>query len=107
MVAALSLGEITINHCQYPGRGINIRHNQTALGIFIISCEAFAHGNRLCFGQQGDTVMGFLAVIKNVVAEVFQVIEREHLVMDFGFLEADNIRLMLCDNRFQLVRPGS
>ena len=51
--------------------------------------------------------MAFLTVIKNVVAQFRHLFEREHIVMDFSFLQADNVRLMLFHQRGKLMRAGA
>ncbi len=49
--------------------------------------------------------MCFLTYERNVVAHGFQRVFREVAVRDFGFLKTDKIRLMLGDDRLQLMQP--
>jgi hypothetical protein len=47
--------------------------------------------------------MAFLPVEKNVVTQLRDVFERKHVVVYFGFLQPNNIWLVLCHDGFQLV----
>ncbi|MNE72808.1 hypothetical protein D3C80_1687820 [compost metagenome] len=58
---------------------------------------------RLLAREQGDAVMAFLAVVMHVVAEVADVRLGELLVGDFGFLQADHVRLVFLDQGRQLM----
>ena len=51
--------------------------------------------------------MAFLTMIKDVVTELRHVFQREHVVMDFGFLQADDVRTMLFDQCLELMRTGT
>ena len=49
--------------------------------------------------EQGDPVVTFLSVIVDVIAEGLDLRLRELLVGHLGFLQADDVRLMLVDDR--------
>ncbi|MNW67292.1 hypothetical protein D3C74_458600 [compost metagenome] len=51
--------------------------------------------------------MAFLAVEIHVVAEGADFFERELVVVDLGFLQADHVRLVFFDQRCQLMRTGT
>ncbi|MNN41816.1 hypothetical protein D3C81_1559560 [compost metagenome] len=57
--------------------------------------------------EQGDAVVAFLAMKVYVVAQGLDLGERELLVADLGFLQADDVGLVLFDQRRQLVGPGT
>ncbi|MCY1179412.1 hypothetical protein D9M73_198120 [compost metagenome] len=50
--------------------------------------------------------MAFLAMEADVVAQGLDLGERELFVRDFGFLQADDVWLMLVDQRRQLMGSG-
>jgi hypothetical protein len=51
--------------------------------------------------------MAFLAVIKHVITVLTDIFQREHVVMDFSFLQADHVRLVLFDNCRKLMWAGA
>ena len=51
--------------------------------------------------------MALLPVKVHVVAQRFDIGEGELLVADFGFLEANHVRLVFFDQRCQLMRPSA
>ena len=57
--------------------------------------------------EQGNAVVTFLTVEVHVVAQRFDIGEGELLVADFGFLEANHVRLVFFDQRCQLMRPSA
>ena len=75
--------------------------------LFVVTGKAATHGNRRLFGQQRDAIMAFLPVIKDVIAEPGDLFEREHVVVNFGFLQANHVRLVFFDDGGQLVWAGT
>ena len=51
--------------------------------------------------------MAFLPMVKDVVAQLRHLFERKHIVVNFGFLETDNIGLMFIDDGGQLMGAGT
>ena len=107
MIAAFTLWEITVNHRDVAERRRDLRHDDAALSLFAIVRETAADGNRRLFGQQRDAIMAFLPVIKDVIAEPGDLFEREHVVVNFGFLQANHVRLVFFDDGGQLVWAGT
>ncbi|VAQ39517.1 Uncharacterised protein [Klebsiella pneumoniae] len=107
MIAAFTLREIAVNHCDVAEGRRDLRHNDAALSLFAIVRETAADGNRRLFGQQRDAIMAFLPVIKDVIAEPGDLFEREHVVVNFGFLQANHVRLVFFDDGGQLVWAGT
>ena len=95
MITALALGEITVD----DGQGLAV-HRETApdqspLGFLTIPwISAMDVLGRLA-GEQGHTIMGLLAMEMNVVPHGFHFIHRELIVVNLGFLQADNVRVQL------------
>jgi len=54
--------------------------------------------------EQGDAVVAFLPVIVDVVAERLDLRLGELFVRNLGFLKADDVRLVLFNDRRKLVR---
>ena len=107
MIAAFTLREIAVDDGHIAERGRNFRHDDAALRLFIVTREATTHRHRRIFGQQRNAVVAFLTVVKNVIAQLRYLFEREHIVVNFCLLQADHIWLMLLNNRFKLVRAGT
>src|SRR5690606_24388670 len=105
MVAAFALGKIAVHDGHRLAVGIGeAAPDKALLRVFTVTGKALVDFQRRLARQQGDTVMTFLAVVMHVVAECFGLCQGELLVGDLGFLQADDIRLMLFDDRRQLVR---
>ena len=81
-------------------------NDHAALCIVFIGREAVLHRFQGLAGNQRDTVVAFLAEIVGVVAHVPYCLLREFRVVDLGFLQADQGRLILVDDRLELVQTG-
>lgn len=73
--------------------------DEAALGVFGIAGETLVQLQRCFAGEQGNAVVAFLPVIVHVVAKLADVFLGELLVGDLGLLQADDIRLVLIDER--------
>ncbi|MNG02797.1 hypothetical protein D3C84_858410 [compost metagenome] len=51
--------------------------------------------------------MAFLAMEMHVITQGLDLGQRELIVADLGFLQADHVRLVLFDQRRQLMGPGA
>ncbi|MNI60541.1 hypothetical protein D3C73_1157660 [compost metagenome] len=107
VVTAFALRKIAVNHGDIPQWRRDFGHDNTALSFFVIVREATTHRNGRFFRQQRDAVMAFLTVIENVVTQLCDLFEREHVIVDFCLLQADHIRLVFFDNGCQLMRTGT
>ena len=107
MVTALTLWEIAVNDRDIAKCRGHFRHDDTALRFFIVPGEAATHGNRGFFSEQRDAIVTFLTVVEDVVTQFRDFFEGEHVVVNLGLLQADNIGLMLLNNGFQLMRTGA
>ena len=108
MIAAFTLWEIPV----HDGHRLTVfvrefAPDEAALGVLFIGGKAFIDAQRRLTGQQRDAVMAFLAMELHVIPQRFNVSERELFVTDFGFLQADHVRLMFFDQRCQLMRPSA
>lgn len=59
------------------------------------------------FAEQGDAVMGFLAVKSHLVAQGLYVSNRKCLVTDLGFLQTYKVRSILFHHRIELMQAGA
>ncbi|MCY1434177.1 hypothetical protein D9M71_502290 [compost metagenome] len=108
MVAAFALGEIAVHDGDRVAIGIGEgAPDEAALGVFFIGGKAFVQAKRLLAREQGDAVVAFLAMVVHVVTQCLHVGQRELIVADLGFLQADHVRLVLFDQRRQLMGPGA
>ncbi len=103
MVAALALREVAVDHRDIAeGRG-DLRHDDPALRFAVVTGEATTHRDRGLFGKQCHAVMPFLAMIKDVVAQLCDLFEREHIVVNLCLLQANHVRLVFLYNCRQLM----
>lgn len=81
--------------------------DETALGVFLVGTEALEQAQwRLA--RAGRRRSGpFLTMEVHVVAQCLNFSQWELLVSHFGFLQADHVRLVLFDQRGQLMGPGA
>ncbi|MNZ53116.1 hypothetical protein D3C78_709840 [compost metagenome] len=104
MIAALALGEITVHHGHRIALGIGEGAvDEAALGVLAVAGEALDQRQRLLAREQGHAIVAFLPVIVDVVAELADFRFRELVVGNLGFLQADHVRLVLFDQRLELV----
>ncbi|MNJ54496.1 hypothetical protein D3C77_499370 [compost metagenome] len=106
MVTAFTLGEIAVH--DGDRRAISIGEgapDKAPLSVFLIAGKAFMQAQRCLAREQGNAVMTFLAMKVHVITQGLDICQWKLLVADLGFLQADNIRLMLFDQRRQLMRP--
>ena len=108
VVAAFTLREVAIHLCYRVALSIaKGAVDKTPLRVFGITGKALVQAQWCLAREQGDAVMAFLAVVMHVVAELANLCLGELFVGDFGFLQADHIRLMFVDQRCQLMRAGT
>ena len=108
VVAAFALGEIAVHdrhrHAIGVGEGAP---DKATLGVFFVGGETFVDRNRFLAREHRHAVMAFLAVEVHVIAEGAHFFQRELVVVDLGFLQADHVRLVFFDQRCQLMRTGA
>ena len=108
VVAAFALWEIAVHDRDRMAIFIGeSAPDEAALGVFVIAGKTFVHAQRFLAREQGHAVMAFLTVVVDVIAQGLHFGEGELLVMDFGFLQANHIGLMLFNQRRQLMRAGA
>ena len=71
------------------------------MGKALVDCQ------RCLPRQDSHTVVGFLAVESDLVAEILYHSQREVLILNLGFLDADDVRLVLVHQFLQLVWTGA
>ena len=108
MITAFTLREIAIHDGNWLAVSIGKgAPDKTPLSFFVIAGKALVQAQRRLARKQGDAVMALLAVVMHVIAEGSDVGKRELLVGNLGFLQADDIRLVLVDQGGQLMRTGT
>lgn len=72
----------------------DLRHDDAALSLFAIIGKTPTHSDWRLFGQQRHAIVAFLTVIEHVVTESGDILEREHVVVNFCLLQANDIGLV-------------
>lgn len=107
MGAAFALGEVAVHDGDRLAVCIGeTAPDETLLRLLAVAGKALVNFQRRLAREQGDPVVTFLSVIVDVIAEGLDLRLRELLVGHLGFLQADDVRLMLVDDRRKLVRSG-
>lgn len=78
--------------------------DEAPLGFLAVVRETLAQLERFLARQQGDTIVTLLAVVVNVISQGADFRFGKLIVADLGFLQADHIRLVLLDQRCELMR---
>ena len=108
VILAFTLREVAVHYLDERAVfALEGGHDHPALGLFVIGGEAFLHLDRLLLAHDGHPVVGLLAVKLYVIAHGLHIGQREGLVMDLDFLQADHIGLVLVDDGLQLVQTGA
>ncbi|MNN72947.1 hypothetical protein D3C81_1890260 [compost metagenome] len=81
--------------------------DKAPLGVFFIAVKAFVNLQGRLAREQGDAVMAFLPMVMHVVTQRLDLGERELVVVDLGFLQADDVWLVLLDQCRQLMGAGA
>ncbi len=108
MGAAFALGEVAVHDGDRLATGIGeAAPDEALLRLLAIAGKALVYLQRCLAREQGDAVVALLPVIVDVVAERFDLSLGKLLVGHLGFLQTDDVRLMLVDDRRKLMRSGT
>ena len=107
VAAVLTLGEVTVDDGQLAAvPGVEGCDDKSSLAVFGIGGETLVHAGCRFPVEQGNAVVGLLAVKDDIVAKVSHLLDGKILVDDLGFLQADKFRAMFFDHRLQLVQAS-
>ena len=107
MLDAFSLRKVSIDDMPEVAIQAIARVDQSFLRVLIVPWPAFLNRLGSLLAQQGNAVMTLLAEVFNVKTHFFNQRERKLFVMNFGFLQAYDIRIELIPYGFDLVRAGT
>src|SRR5207253_1951848 len=108
VVTVFTLWEIAVHDGHRYAVGIGeSAPDKASLSVFFITGKAFMQCDRCQAREQGDAVMALLPVVMHLVTQGLNFGQGELVVMDLGFLQPDHVRLVLLDQRGQLMGPGA
>ena len=108
MISAFTLGEIAVKQadcCTAGGR--HARRNKPALGVGRLTSKADLGFKQFAPAENRHTVVRLLPGPDRLVAHLPKGVARELMVLDFGFLECNQLRGMLVDDSLQLMQAGA